>query len=80
MKKHLYLFAVMLVSLTFILPAQAAEFKFTAIPDQDTARLQQRFDKVAAYLSKELGIQGPDRTQRGRQNHPAEQALRNAVR
>jgi phosphonate transport system substrate-binding protein len=57
MKKHLYLFAVMLVSLTFILPAQAAEFKFTAIPDQDTARLQQRFDKVAAYLSKELGIQ-----------------------
>jgi ABC-type phosphate/phosphonate transport system substrate-binding protein len=36
---------------------QAAEFKFTAIPDEDTARLQQRFDKVAAYLSKELGIQ-----------------------
>ncbi|MFZ0611111.1 MAG: hypothetical protein WAM73_02630 [Desulfobacterales bacterium] len=57
MKKHLYLFAVMLVSLTFILPAQAAEFKFTAIPDEDTARLQQRFDKVAAYLSKKLGIQ-----------------------
>ena len=34
----------------------AAEFKFTAIPDQDTARLQQRFGKVADYLSEQLGF------------------------
>ena len=34
----------------------AAEFKFTAIPDQDTARLQQRFDKVAEYLTEQLGF------------------------
>lgn len=36
--------------------AQAAEFKFTAIPDQDTARLQQRFGKIADYLSEKLGF------------------------
>ncbi len=32
-------------------------FTFTAIPDQDTARLQQRFGKVAQYLSSALGIE-----------------------
>ena len=37
-------------------PVHAAEFKFTAIPDQDTARLQQRFGKVADYLSNALGF------------------------
>ncbi len=31
-------------------------FRFTAIPDQDTARLQERFDGIAAYLSDRLGI------------------------
>lgn len=35
----------------------AAEFIFTAIPDQDTARLEQRFSKVADYLTDELGFQ-----------------------
>jgi len=34
----------------------AEEFKFTAIPDQDTARLQQRFGKIAGYLSEKLGF------------------------
>jgi phosphonate transport system substrate-binding protein len=34
----------------------SAEFRFTAIPDQDTARLQQRFGKIADYLTKELGF------------------------
>ena len=34
----------------------ADELTFTAIPDQDTARLQQRFDKIADYLSKKLQI------------------------
>ena len=33
------------------------EFKFTAIPDQDTARLQQRFGKIADYLSGKLGVE-----------------------
>ncbi|MBI94442.1 MAG: putative selenate ABC transporter substrate-binding protein [Gemmatimonadaceae bacterium] len=32
-------------------------FKFTAIPDQNTARLQERFGGVAAYLSEKLGVQ-----------------------
>lgn len=36
--------------------AIAAEFKFTAIPDQDTAHLQQRFGKIADYLSQQLGF------------------------
>ena len=31
-------------------------FRFTAIPDQDTARLQERFDGIATYLSGSLGI------------------------
>lgn len=47
---------VLLLLLAFVLPAAADEFKFTAIPDQDTTRLQQRFDKIAVYLSNELGI------------------------
>ncbi len=29
---------------------------FTAIPDQDTARLEKRFGKVAEYLSRKVGI------------------------
>jgi phosphonate transport system substrate-binding protein len=43
----------------FLLPltGTAAEFKFTAIPDQDTARLQQRFGKIADYLTEKLGFQ-----------------------
>lgn len=53
-------FSVLIVSLVLFLAlpltGAAAEFKFTAIPDQDTARLQQRFGKIADYLSKELGI------------------------
>lgn len=31
-------------------------FTFTAIPDQDETRLQERFDKVADYLSEQLGV------------------------
>jgi phosphonate transport system substrate-binding protein len=51
---HIFL-AILLLAATFV-PARAEVFKFTAIPDQDTTRLQQRFDKIAAYLSRELGI------------------------
>lgn len=35
----------------------ADTFVFTAIPDQDEARLRERFDKVAAYLTRELGVE-----------------------
>jgi len=39
------------------LSAQAETFTFTAIPDADASRLQERFDKVADYLSAELGVE-----------------------
>lgn len=32
------------------------ELVFTAIPDQDTSRLEQRFGKIADYLSQELDV------------------------
>jgi phosphonate transport system substrate-binding protein len=34
----------------------AKDFVFTAIPDQDATKLQQRFDKVANYLAGRLGV------------------------
>jgi len=34
----------------------AETFRFTAIPDENTARLMERFGKVASYLSGQLGI------------------------
>ncbi len=37
--------------------AAADTFVFTAIPDQDEARLLERFSKVADYLSQELGVE-----------------------
>ena len=37
--------------------AFADTFVFSAIPDQDAARLRERFDKVGAYLSKALGVE-----------------------
>lgn len=43
--------AALLVSLNI----SAETFTFTAIPDQDESRLQERFSKVAAYLEQELG-------------------------
>ena len=35
----------------------ADTFVFTAIPDQDEARLRERFDKVATYLTETLGVE-----------------------
>ena len=35
-------------------PVSAKPFVFSAIPDQDEANLQERFDKVAAYLQDQL--------------------------
>src|SRR5690606_37824154 len=37
-------------------PALAQTFVFTAIPDEDESRLQERFDKVADYLEDKLGV------------------------
>ncbi|TDB04297.1 putative selenate ABC transporter substrate-binding protein [Halomonas marinisediminis] len=37
--------------------AAAAPFVFTAIPDEDETRLQQRFQKVADYLADELEVE-----------------------
>ena len=45
-----------LFSLFCIGLSHAQQFRFTAVPDENTARLKQRFDKVAAYLSRELDI------------------------
>ena len=36
--------------------SQAAEFVFTAIPDQDESALKERFNKIAGYLEKQLGV------------------------
>lgn len=48
------------ISLSFSFSAVAADdvktFTFTAIPDQDETQLKLRFDQVADYLSKELGV------------------------
>ena len=35
----------------------ADTFRFTAIPDEDQSRLEERFDKVAAYLENALGVE-----------------------
>lgn len=51
--------SVFLASLLTI-PAHAEEkptFVFTAIPDADESRLQQRFNKVAVYLSEQLNVE-----------------------
>ena len=37
--------------------ALAETFVFTAIPDENEARLRERFDKVARYLTKSLGVE-----------------------
>lgn len=42
--------------LCFSVQCFAETFVFTAIPDQNTARLQERFDKVARYLEAELKV------------------------
>jgi phosphonate transport system substrate-binding protein len=47
------LFTLLLIAQT---NAYAKDFVFTAIPDQDETRLQQRFGKVADYLTTQLGV------------------------
>ena len=47
---------LLLVASLFTVSAWGADFTFTAIPDQDTTRLEERFGKIADYLSEKLGI------------------------
>ncbi len=54
--KSVLIVTSLLVASLFTLSAWGADFTFTAIPDQDTTRLQERFGKIADYLSEELGI------------------------
>ncbi|NKB72267.1 MAG: putative selenate ABC transporter substrate-binding protein [Candidatus Latescibacteria bacterium] len=45
------------IALVGLASVEAQTFTFTAIPDENTARLQERFGKVAAYLADSLGIE-----------------------
>jgi len=49
-----FIFATMLITSSMV---NAQPFTFTAIPDQDEAHLQERFNKIADYLQKELEIE-----------------------
>ena len=53
-KKLILSFALLLA---FTTSALAETFVFTAIPDEDESRLRTRFDKVAVYLQKQLGVE-----------------------
>jgi len=60
LKTTLSLFILTLVWSLVSIPLSSAKasdtFVFTAIPDEDESRLRQRFNKVANYLEKQLGI------------------------
>lgn len=49
--------AAVIVVLASAAAAHAATFVFTAIPDEDESRLRERFDQVAAYLGKSVGVE-----------------------
>jgi phosphonate transport system substrate-binding protein len=53
---HKLLIAFTVAMLTTSMAA-AETFVFTAIPDQDEARLMERFSKVADYLTDQLGVE-----------------------
>jgi phosphonate transport system substrate-binding protein len=50
-RRHILLFTALLL---LSCKPKTNPFAFTAIPDDNEARLRERFDKVAAYLSKKL--------------------------
>jgi phosphonate transport system substrate-binding protein len=60
LKITLSLLILTLVWSSVVIPLSSAKasdtFVFTAIPDEDESRLRQRFNKVANYLEKQLGI------------------------
>ena len=47
---------LLLITALCAFTAWSADFTFTAVPDQDTTRLQERFGRIADYLSEKLGI------------------------
>ncbi|MCZ6631809.1 MAG: putative selenate ABC transporter substrate-binding protein [bacterium] len=49
------LFFVLFIQ-TSLTPVSAQTFQFTAVPDQNTTRLNERFGKIATYLSEKLGV------------------------
>jgi phosphonate transport system substrate-binding protein len=53
--KLIQLLSASILSL-FSVIAYSATFTFTAIPDEDESQLRTRFDKVANYLSDQLGV------------------------
>ena len=56
--KHFLSSTILSICLVLSLQATAQDsFVFTAIPDEDESQLRDRFDKVAAYLSKELDVE-----------------------
>ena len=54
--KSVSIVTLLLVATLSTVSAWGADFTFTAIPDQDTTRLEERFGKIADYLTEELGI------------------------
>lgn len=56
LKRTFVLSAVVTAGL-FSATAMAETFVFTAIPDQDESNLRTRFEKIATYLSKSLGVE-----------------------
>lgn len=50
------LIGTIIFSVGLSVSAQAADFTFTAIPDQDESALKARFTKIADYLEKKLGV------------------------
>jgi len=51
-----YFFTLFIIFLLSISAAFSQTFRFTAIPDENTERLQKRFNKVAKYLSDQLNV------------------------
>jgi len=49
--------AIAILLLCWTASAGPKPFVFSAIPDDNEARLRERFDKVAAYLGKRLGVE-----------------------
>ncbi|MDE0298283.1 MAG: putative selenate ABC transporter substrate-binding protein [Candidatus Poribacteria bacterium] len=56
-KKASKLIVIVAITVLCVSTSWSNELVFTAIPDQDTSRLEQRFGKIADYLSKELDIE-----------------------
>lgn len=55
MRRYLYMM-MGFMALMACAPVQAQTFTFTAIPDEDESRLQERFNRVAEYLGEQLDV------------------------